>query len=188
VWRTPEEPVRLAGDGVELRPFERADLPALVAAFTDREIVRWNPGPAAADLPGGAEQWMSRRNDWSGGDHASWAVGDPAGALLGSVSVHQIDVDQGDAAIGYWIAPWARGRRLGALAVGIATGFAFDALRLRRLCLYHATDNPASCRVALAAGYRLEGTLRQSHRYADGRVHDEHVHGRLAADHPAATP
>lgn len=174
--------MRLAGGDVELRAFTPADLPALLAAFADRDIARWNPGPAATELPAAAEQWMSRRNDWSGGDHASWAVGDGAGTLLGSVSVHQLDIDHADAAIGYWIAPWARGRRRGALAVGLATRYAFDVLRLRRVCLYHAVENRASCRVAATAGYHLEGTLRQSHRYADGRVHDEHVHGRLATD------
>ena len=42
--------------------------------------------------------------------------------------------------------------------------------------------NPGSCRVAERAGYLLEGTLRDSHRYGDGRRYDEHVHGRLTTD------
>lgn len=177
--RPPPEPARLAGAGVVLRPFTAADLPALRAAFADPAIACWNPGPAD---PAEMDRWMAGRNDWTGGDHASWAVGDPAGGLLGSVSVHQLDPDQGDAEIGYWIAPAARGHGHATAAVGLAAGYGFGVLGLRRIYLYHAVANTASCRVATAAGFRLEGTLRQSHRYADGRWHDEHIHGRLRTD------
>ena len=48
--------------------------------------------------------------------------------------------------------------------------------------LYHAVDNPASCRVAVKAGFVLEGRPRESFRYGDGQLHDEHLHGRLATD------
>jgi RimJ/RimL family protein N-acetyltransferase len=43
-------------------------------------------------------------------------------------------------------------------------------------------ENAASCGVARKAGFLLEGTLRESYRYADGRFHDEHLHARLATD------
>jgi hypothetical protein len=36
--------------------------------------------------------------------------------------------------------------------------------------------------VALKAGYPVEGTLRQSYIYGDGRRYDEHLHARLASD------
>jgi RimJ/RimL family protein N-acetyltransferase len=52
----------------------------------------------------------------------------------------------------------------------------------RRLELFHAVENTGSCRVANAARFRLEGTLRQSHRYSDGVWHDEHLHARLRSD------
>ncbi|MEN3361649.1 MAG: hypothetical protein V7637_5631 [Mycobacteriales bacterium] len=172
-------PIRVDGGWVVLRAFDPADLPALRAAFADPDVSRWNGIPLDLDAVG---HWLARRNDWSDGTHASWAIGDAAGALLGSVSLHRIDLDQGDAEIGYWLAPAARGRGNATAAVELATGYGFDTLGLRRIFLYHAITNPASCRVAAAAGYLLEGTLRQSHRYADGRVHDEHIHGRLSTD------
>ena len=37
-------------------------------------------------------------------------------------------------------------------------------------------------RGGLVAGFRLKGTLRESYRYGDGQVHDEHLHARLADD------
>ncbi|MST31548.1 hypothetical protein GHK86_02230 [Acidimicrobiaceae bacterium USS-CC1] len=80
-------------------------------------------------------------------------------------------------------------RRLGGDPVGLArealrlaSGAAFAGLALRRVTLYHAVGNIGSCGVATGAGYRLEGVLRASHRYPGGSDHDEHVHGRLAAD------
>jgi RimJ/RimL family protein N-acetyltransferase len=69
------------------------------------------------------------------------------------------------------------GRALGAVAA-----FAYSDLDVVRLELYHAVDNAASCRVADKAGFRLEGTLRQSYRYSDGDLHDEHLHARLCTD------
>lgn len=165
-----------------LRAFVAADLPDLLAAFADPEIARWNPGPESPDQAAAAQDWMDRRNDWSAGTHASWAIADADGRLCGSVSLHELDRDQLDSEIGYWLAPWARRRGLGTQAVGLAGRYGFRTLGLRRIYLFHAVDNPSSCRLAGAAGYLLEGELRQSHRYPDGRYHDEHLHARLAGD------
>lgn len=166
-------------DEVELRAFTAADLPQLTAAFADDEIRSWNPGPKPPET---AAQWLARRNDWSSREHASWAISDHGGSLLGSVSLHRIDWDQGDAEIGYWVGPWARRRGAGTRAVVLATRFAFEELALHRVYLFHAMENAGSCALAQHAGFRLEGTLRQSYRYADGRYHDEHLHARLATE------
>ena len=47
--------------------------------------------------------------------------------------------------------------------------------------LIHSTRNPASCRVAENAGYKLEGTKRREALHADG-WHDMHLHARLIDD------
>jgi RimJ/RimL family protein N-acetyltransferase len=170
--------VVVAGRGVELRAFSDADLSEVTTAFTDPEIARWNPGPSGDDQDQATAEWMRSRNDWSDGAHASWAIADPEGRAVGSLSLHHLDPAQGDGEVGYWIVPWARGRGFATSAVHLAT------LRLHRLYLYHAVDNTASCRVAAATGFRLEGKLRQSHRYGDGQFHDEHLHARLSSDPP----
>jgi RimJ/RimL family protein N-acetyltransferase len=125
--------------------------------------------------------WCAARADWDG-SHASWAVCAPGGELLGSVSLHQLDPHSSAGEVGYWTAPPARGRGVAAAAVQAATRFAFGVLGLQRVELFHAVDNPASCRVATKAGFALEGTHRSSFRYGDGRLHDEHSHARLASD------
>lgn len=175
----PAGPARLEAPGIVLRAFGPGDVDDLRAAFADEEIARWNPAPTGPDAIGG---FMNSRNDWSEADHASWAVAGPDDRFVGSVSIHKIDPDQGDAEVGYWTAPWARRQGYAVRAVTAASRFAFGDLGLRRLYLFHAVENEGSCAVALAAGFRHEGTLRESYRYADGVHHDEHLHGLLARD------
>ena len=182
--RVPESPVCLLADDLVLRPATEADLEPLAAAFHDPLIRRWNPLQVDDGAGDAVRKWMERRNDWSAGDHLSWLMSDMHGRVLGSVSLHHVDLEHENAEVGYWVASQFRGRRLSARGVDVAARFAFETLGFRRLYLYHSVDNPASCRAAERAGFELEGTLRQSYRYADGRFHDEHLHGRLATDEP----
>ncbi|MCA1823376.1 MAG: GNAT family N-acetyltransferase [Frankia sp.] len=125
----------------------------------------------------------SRRGaDWSSGTHATFSVVDAAERLLANVSLHHIHRDQLTADIGYRTAPWARGRGIATAGVDAVTEWVLRSLGLVRVQLFHAVDNPASCRVAEKAGFPLEGTLRSATRYGDGRRYDDHVHARLAAD------
>jgi RimJ/RimL family protein N-acetyltransferase len=156
------------------------DAPAVLAAFNDPLTRTWNQG--ATDLEG-ARAWCRRRAAWTDGDHASWIVrGAVGGDLLASVSLFDIDARNGCCQVGYWTVPAARGRGIAPAALSAATRFAFDALGLERVELFHGLENAASCRVADKAGFALEGVLRLSHRYGDGELHDEHLHGRLAGD------
>ena len=66
--------------------------------------------------------------------------------------------------------------------VDAVTRWAFTERGLMRVQLEHAVPNLASCRVAEAAGFVLEGTARSAYAApGDGRE-DCHIHGRLAAD------
>ncbi len=53
--------------------------------------------------------------------------------------------------------------------------------RLHRLELGHRLSDPASCRVAVAAGFRAEGVERDKLRYGDERF-DVETHARLSGD------
>ncbi len=84
--------------------------------------------------------------------------------------------------------PDARGHGYASEALRMVSDWAFSTTSLQRIMLMHAIENSASCGVALAAGYAIEGTTRQSYRFGDGELHDEHLHARLRNDPvPAAT-
>jgi RimJ/RimL family protein N-acetyltransferase len=102
--------------------------------------------------------------------------------MLGNVSLHRIDREQALAAMGYRVAPWARGQGVATGALTALAGWAFERLGLARLEICHAIANPGSCRVAEKAGFQLEGMLRASFVYGDGERYDEHFHGRLRTD------
>ncbi len=177
----PSEPVEVVAGPYQLCvPDPDLDAQQVAAAHADPLIALWNPGPPDLD---GARAWCARRADWSDGGHASWLVkAAAAGAVLGSVSLHSVDAEQGSAEVGYWVAPAARGRGVGTAALSAAARFAFGALGLHRVELFHAVENPASCRLAERAGFVVEGLHRQSFRYGDGVLRDEHPHARLATD------
>jgi RimJ/RimL family protein N-acetyltransferase len=86
------------------------------------------------------------------------AVVDAAeGSLLGAVG---LTVRGGIGEVGYWTAPWARGRGVAARAALLHTRWGFEALGLPRVELLAAVGNLASQRVAEKAGFVREGVLR----------------------------
>ncbi len=176
------DPVRLTVGRLVLRPPEEGDAVDALAMVRDPESALWNPAPGVVDVAT-ARDWCARLADWSDGDHATFSVLDAGtGRLLGNVSLHKVDRDRSIAEMGYRVGPWARGGGVATTAVRAVTDWAFTRLGLRRVQLYHAVANAASCRVAVKAGYLDEGTLRSAAEYGDGLRYDEHLHGRLAKD------
>jgi RimJ/RimL family protein N-acetyltransferase len=175
------DPVTLDDGPLRLRPWREDDVDAVWAAFQDPDITLWNGGGVSSRVD--ALALLGRRMDWSSGDHASWAVVHPAtDVVLASVSLHSIDGLQGDAEIGYWTAPAARGKGVSSRAVDAVCRWAFATLPIDRIELCHAVENAASGRVAEKAGFTYEGHLRRSYRYGDGMKHDELLWARLADD------
>jgi RimJ/RimL family protein N-acetyltransferase len=179
----PREPAVLPLGRYLLDVARASDVDAVEAALGDPGVALWNPGARRPGLTlrDRAKLWVADRAVWTD-ERATWVVRDPAGALVGQISLHQIDPRNGSAEVGYWLTPAGRGQGLATAALAAAARYAFDALELARVELFHATANDRSCRVALRAGFLLEGTARQSFVYGDGQRHDEHLHARLATD------
>ena len=179
----PIEPVELRAAGLLLRPWREDDADAYWAALESPGGRLWHGSTTTSTEDVAA--LLARRADWSAGDHASWAVtGAGTGELLGSLSLHRIDLDQRDAEIGYWTVPAARRRGIAVRAVQAAVRWGFTDLGVHRIQLFHAVENTASARVAERAGFTREGHLRRSHRYGDGQWHDELLWARLDDDPP----
>jgi RimJ/RimL family protein N-acetyltransferase len=89
--------------------------------------------------------------------------------VLGGASMHAVDLPERRAAVGYWLAPHARGRGVATHATRLLAGWAFERLGLERLELTCGPDNVASQRVAERCGFTREGMLRSHMRFKGGR-------------------
>lgn len=168
--------------GARLRPWSANDCPALLLAYRDPLIRRY--APALIEDRGHAHGVVATWSGlWLDGAGASWAICSPGNALLGAVVFVLRDAVSGRAETGYWLMPEARGRGLATDALRTASVAVFCAFGWHRLEASHAVGNERSCAVAVRAGYRAEGVLRQSQYYPDsGTWSDEHLHARLAGD------
>ncbi|MET7279968.1 GNAT family protein [Kribbella sp. NPDC005582] len=181
------QPHRIELDDVVLRQFEPSDEEAVAEALQDPDILRWTAGTAVIRTPAAqrARRWLEPRLDaWSLGN-AVFAIADRAtDRVLGSVALRDVHRIPDQAVAAYWVSPAARGRALGARALDAAASWAFTpgGLGLHRISLDHSLVNEGSCRVALRAGFQLEGTMRDYYVEVNGDRHDSHLHARLATD------
>ncbi|WP_405094542.1 GNAT family N-acetyltransferase [Micromonospora sp. NBC_01412] len=165
------EPVELTEDGLLLRPWQATDSDVVHRACQDPDIQRWTTVPRPY-LPEHAREFVTELSAaaWRDGTGAPFAVCDAAtGELLASCGLVALDKAADTGEIGYWVAPWARGRGVAARATRAVARWAFDALGLRRLLWQAEIGNHASLLAALRAGFRVEGELRLAHPAPDGR-------------------
>jgi RimJ/RimL family protein N-acetyltransferase len=160
--RLPAPDAGLSDGVVLLRPWRDSDVPQMVEACQDPEIPRWTAVPdpyTEAD----AQAWV-RGDPVAGeppGDRVSFAIADPDDTrLLAAMSIQRIFRGR-TGEIGYWTAPWARGRGVMTHAVRLLASWAFGEFELRRIELIIAVENTGSNRVAERAGFTCEGVLRQ---------------------------
>jgi ribosomal-protein-alanine N-acetyltransferase len=165
-------------EGLVLRPWRPADHGVVMAAYADPGIQRWHARTMTDDEARAyIENWERR---WCQETGAGWAVTEDD-KVAGQISLRTIDLREGLAEVSYWVLPEARGRRTAKRALTALSAWAFGELGLHRIEVLHSTRNEASCRVATAAGYALEGTKRSEAKHADG-WHDMHVHACVTTD------
>lgn len=155
-------PLEITEDGLLLRPWRDTDADAVHRACQDPDIQRWTTVPSPY-LPEHAVGFVTgiAPDAWAAGTGAPFAVCDAeTGELLGSCGLVSIDRALASGEVGYWTAPWARGRGVAVRATRAVARWAFDRLGLRRIVWQAEVGNHASRLVALRAGFRIEGRLR----------------------------
>lgn len=171
----------IEADGLLLRPWRDEDAPVLLRGFADAQFRRWNtPRVTVVSEDDALDIIRGRRLGWRHGTAATFAVTED-GTVLGSVALNLIDRFGSSARVSYWTLPEARRRRVASRALERLSRWALGELRLHRLELRHAVGHAASCAVADACGYALEGTLRGAMIDPAGGFRDLHVHGRVNA-------
>ncbi|MFD8596795.1 GNAT family N-acetyltransferase [Kitasatospora sp. NPDC059646] len=162
----------LRTDRLVLRPFIAEDAVDTQLACSDELTQRWLPLPRPYTLDH-ASSWCTEISHRlrASGDGIHFAITDAVtGRLLGTVGLKKTDWPALVSEVGYWMAPWARGRGTAAEATRAVGDWLLRQQNFQRVVLFAATGNVASQRVAEKAGFRREGLLRNAGYVHGGRV------------------
>ena len=153
-------PATLTDGRLLLRLPEPDDVPAITEACQDELTARFVPVPVPYTEEHARIFVAERPVRWRAEDgEMTWTIVDAIdGRLLGMVGLHARDTSMRE--IGFWAAPWARGRGVMTDAARLVLRFGFDVLHLERIEWQALVGNDASRRVAEKLGFRMEGTRR----------------------------
>jgi len=174
---------RLRIDTVVVREWQVADAEALVPQANDRRV--WLGLRDAFPHPYGIEDATRFIHAARQRVPPSFFAIEFGGRVAGGIgyTLHS-DVERIGAEIGYWLGYEFWGKGIATQALRLVTHHAFASNpELRRLYAVPYSTNPASARVLEKAGYRLEGTLRQS-AIKDGCVLDQWMYAIVRDEAP----
>lgn len=183
--RFPDPP--LADEVVLLRPWAVDDLPVTIMAFADPSVQRFAwPSTSEYTQADARDFFAFQERARIEGEQLNFAFARPTGpaAVFGGGSVYAIDRERARAAVGYWLAPEARGRGVATHATLLMARWAFAELGTARLELTCGPDNEASQRVAQRCGFIREGLLR-SHIPFKGQRRDTVIFSMLPDELPS---
>ncbi len=162
-----------------LRPFRQEDaVPMFRNWANDPRVTRfltWAPHTSVDVSMNIVKDWCALYQSPS---YYQWVI-EFEGQPVGSISVvRQSDADE-RAEVGYCIGYDFWGRGITTEAVMGVTDFLFSEVGVHRVEIHHATDNPASGRVAEKCGFLPEGILRGRSKTGTGEFKDICVWGML---------
>lgn len=163
---------------LRLRPWRAEDAPALIAARAKTKDLQTQFSADAVATEDLAREFIAEALGFTERTK-NWAVVVDC-VPLGNLGLAHIERRHQTAWAYYWLAEPARGRGYAARGLRAVADWAFRD-GLFRLELGHRVSNPASCRVATAAGFTAEGIERAKLRYGGERF-DVETHARLATD------
>jgi RimJ/RimL family protein N-acetyltransferase len=168
----PQQAYRLdvelrAEGGLLLRQPRAGDLDAVVKACSDPDIPRFIPFIPVPYAREDAEAWLQLvTRAWGESDERTFAIIDEERdpQLQGVVTVRLRE----DGTVGYWLAPWARGRGVMTASVHAIVEWACAVQGVSRLLLTAHPDNVASQRVAERTGFTRVGMTDHQPPFRDG--------------------
>lgn len=167
---------------LRLRWLTEADVDALYAVFSDRQMMRYWSSPAMTERQE-AESYLRRIHEGFAGKSAfQWGAElKQEGRIIGTCTLFHLDPANARAELGYCLgsAHWGQGYMSEALTALL--DFAFGTLRLRRLEADVDPRNENSLRILDKLGFHHEGLLRERWNVA-GEIQDTVFCGLLAKD------
>ena len=176
--------VEIIAGHFQLRPCQTIDTEWVCRACQDPGIQRWTRVPSpyrSNDAFSYVTDFVTKA--WESGRAAPFGVFDAtSGEGLGTVSLVSMDLADGLAEIGYWVAPWAR--RCGVATAGTlaVARWAFGTLGIARLTWMAEVGNEGSRAVAERVGFTVEGVLRDRIRRRDGSRADAWIGSLIPTD------
>ena len=138
--------------------------------------------------------WLTwATEDYGVADHCDWVmtsaqrgdypllICDPAGAVIGSVGLNQIDRLNSRANLGYWVHSARSGQGIATRAAALTARWAVEGLGFARIEIVMSVENSASRAVAERLGAYHEGVLRSA-LDLHGRRHDAHLYSLVAPE------
>jgi len=168
-----------------LREWKRSDVGDLVEGLNHLGVSRWLAFVPHPYTTKDAEKWIEHcvANARKGKDRASYEFAIELKSerkVIGGVNLDRISRVHGTAGGGVWLNKKFQGRGYGTEAFGERIRFAFEELKLRRLENGFFKGNPASLKMQIRFGYKIEGVKRKAYRcLADGKLKDECITGLL---------
>lgn len=153
---------------IHLRRLEEKDIPGMLEWMHDPEINRWFRFDAASMTEERARAFISS----SFSDSARhYAVADDSDMYLGTISLEEIDPENGHALYAVSMRACAKGSGAALAATRLLLETAFTDLGLERVYLNVLADNERAKRFYEKAGFRYEGKFRK-HLKLRGEWHD----------------
>jgi RimJ/RimL family protein N-acetyltransferase len=158
------EPVEIRADDLLLRPWQPADAAVVHRACQDPVLRHWADLPAPYPMEDAA-RFVGELAPSLLADDVAVPLGvfdADSGELLGSADLRALDRRNKTAELGYWSAPWARGRRVAERASRALLRWGFDELGLLRVDWKATVGNHASRLTGLRLGFRMIGVQPES--------------------------
>jgi aminoglycoside 6'-N-acetyltransferase len=162
----------LRGDAVTLRPYDRADLPALVHLVNDPQVASW----------WGAYDEAALHDELTDDRLTVWTIvvdGSPAGVVQ---AMEEDDPDYRHVSLDIFLSADLHGRGLGAEALRTALRHLFEDRGHHRATIDPAVENERAIRSYERVGFKPVGVERRAERAPDGRWRDALLMDLLAEE------
>ncbi len=101
--------------------------------------------------------------------------------FAGLISLKEVDRVNGKAEIGYWLDVNMTGKGIMLRACKAVVNYAFDDLKLNRVCIKTAVGNKKSAAIPINLGFYFEGTEREG-EFLNGKFQDLMVYSMLKSE------
>lgn len=170
-------------DGVVLlRPWQPGDLDCVREAGTDPRIPAGTTVPSVFTPEAGGAFIARQRRRVESGEGISLTVADVLTDRARGLIWLPLRPQPGVMGLGYWVVPSSRGQGLGTRAVRLAAAWALSGAGMARVEAWVESDNLASQRLLLAAGFIREGVLRSFLAVGGTTRADAAVFSQIASD------